>query len=165
MGHFKSNVRDIEFNLFEVFGTDQVLGSSPFADLDEQTARGMLREVAKLAEGPLAESFADADRNPPVFDPDTNSVTLPESFKKSWKALRDGEWWRLETAPELGGQLTPRTIVWAVAEQVLGSNPALHMYMAGAPFAGILYANGNEDHQQHRRREYPATPVPAVVIK
>jgi len=148
MGHFKSNVRDIEFNLFEVFGTDQVLGSSPFADLDEQTARGMLREVAKLAEGPLAESFADADRNPPVFDPDTNSVTLPESFKKSWKALRDGEWWRLETAPELGGQLTPRTIVWAAAEQVLGSNPALHMYMAGAPFAGILYANGNKSQQK-----------------
>ena len=23
MGHYKSNVRDIEFNLFEVFGTDQ----------------------------------------------------------------------------------------------------------------------------------------------
>ncbi|PZS18866.1 MAG: acyl-CoA dehydrogenase [Pseudonocardiales bacterium] len=144
MGHFKSNVRDIEFNLFEVFGTDLVLGTEPFTDLDEQTARGMLREVAKLAEGPLAESFADADRNPPVFDPDTNSVTLPESFKKSWKALHDSEWWRLETAPALGGQLAPRTLVWAIAEQVLGSNPALHMYMAGAPFAGILYANGND---------------------
>jgi alkylation response protein AidB-like acyl-CoA dehydrogenase len=148
MGHFKSNVRDIEFNLFEVFGTDQVLGKAPFADLDEETARGMLHEVAKLAEGPLAESFADADRNPPVFDPDTNSVTLPESFKKSWKALRDSEWWRLETTPELGGQLAPRSLVWAIAEQVLGSNPALHMYMAGAPFAGILYHNGNEQQKK-----------------
>ncbi|MFN2517914.1 MAG: acyl-CoA dehydrogenase [Jatrophihabitantaceae bacterium] len=148
MGHFKSNVRDIEFNLFEVFGTDQVLGTGPFADLDEQTARGMLHEVAKLAEGPLAESFADADRTPPVFDPDTNSVTLPVSLKKSWQALRESEWWRLETAPQLGGQLAPRTLVWAIAEQVLGSNPALHIYMAGAPFAGILFANGNEA-QQH----------------
>ncbi|MDT4962573.1 MAG: hypothetical protein QOF87_2220 [Pseudonocardiales bacterium] len=148
MGHFKSNVRDIEFNLFEVFGTDGVLGKEPFSDLDEETARGMLHEVAKLAEGPLAESFADADRNPPVFDPDTNSVTLPESLKKSWKALRDSEWWRLETAPELGGQLAPRTLVWGIAEQVLGSNPALHMYMAGAPFAGILYANGNEEQKK-----------------
>jgi alkylation response protein AidB-like acyl-CoA dehydrogenase len=148
MGHFKSNVRDIEFNLFEVFGTDQVIGKEPFADLDEETARGMLHEVAKLAEGPLAESFADADRNPPVFDPDTNSVTLPESLKKSWKALRDSEWWRLETTPDLGGQLAPRTLVWAVAEQILGSNPALHMYMAGAPFAGILYANGNEEQKR-----------------
>ena len=152
MGHYKSNVRDIEFNLFEVFGTDAVLGQGPYTDLDVDTARGMIAEVAKLAEGPLAESFADADRNPPVFDPNTNSVTLPESLKKSWKTLYDAEWWRLETIPELGGQLAPRTIVWALAEQVLGSNPALHMYMAGAPFAGILYANGNETQKKMAQR-------------
>jgi alkylation response protein AidB-like acyl-CoA dehydrogenase len=148
MGHFKSNVRDIEFNLFEVFGTDRVLGTGLFADVGTDTARGMIAEVAKLAEGPLAASFADADRNPPVFDPDTSSVTLPESFKQSFRALADSEWWRVETLPELGGQLVPRTVVWAVAEQVLGANPALHMYMAGAPFAGILYRNGNETQQK-----------------
>ena len=152
MGHYKSNVRDIEFNLFEVFGTDKVLGTAPFSDVDEETARGIVREVAKLAEGPLAESFADADRNPPVFDPNTNSVSLPEAFKKSFKTLLESEWWRLETLPELGGQLVPRTIVWAVAEQVLGSNPALHMYMAGAPFAGILYKNGNETQKKMAQR-------------
>ncbi|MDP9094297.1 MAG: acyl-CoA dehydrogenase [Actinomycetota bacterium] len=148
MGHYKSNVRDIEFNLFEVFGTDKVLGNGPFADVDEDTARGIIRQVAKLAEGPLAESFADADRTPPVFDPDTNSVRMPEAFRKSWNTLVESEWWRLETLPELGGQLVPRTVVWAVAEQILGSNPALHMYMAGAPFAGILYANGNESQKK-----------------
>ncbi len=108
--------------------------------------------MAKLAEGPLAESFADADRNPPVFDPATNSVTLPESFKKSYQTLLDSEWWRLETLPELGGQLVPRTVVWAVAEQILGANPALHMYMAGAPFAGILYQNGNETQKKMAQR-------------
>ncbi len=82
MGHYKSNVRDIEFNLFEVLGTGRAARARLFADIDEDTARGILAEVAQLAEGPLAASFADADRNPPVFDPDTNSVTLPESFKK-----------------------------------------------------------------------------------
>jgi alkylation response protein AidB-like acyl-CoA dehydrogenase len=148
MGHYKSNVRDIEFNLFEVFGTDKVLGQGLFKDLDEDTARGIIAEVAKLAEGPLAASFADGDRNPPVFDPDTNSVTMPESVKKSFKTLFDSEWWRLETVPELGGQIAPRTVVWSVAEQVLGSNPALHMYLAGAPFAGILYKNGNDEQKQ-----------------
>jgi len=152
MGHFKSNVRDIEFNLFEVFGTDQTLDTAPFAEVDVDTAKGIIEEVAKLAEGPLAESFADADRNPPVFDPDTYSVTIPESFKKSYKALQDSEWWRLETIPELGGQLLPRTVVWAVAEQILGANPALHMYMAGAPFAGILYHNGNETQKLMAQR-------------
>ena len=108
----------------------------------------MIAEVAKLAEGPLAASFADADRNPPVFDPETNSVTVPESLKKSWRTLYEAQWWRTETLPELGGQLVPRTLVWAIAEQVLGSNPALHMYLAGAPFAGILYRNGNETQQK-----------------
>jgi alkylation response protein AidB-like acyl-CoA dehydrogenase len=152
MGHYKSNVRDIEFNLFEVFGTDKVLGTAPFTDIDVETARGIVHEVAKLAEGPLAESFVDADRNPPVFDPDTNSVTLPASFRKSYKTLLESEWWRLETIPELGGQMAPRTIVWAVAEQVLGANPAIHMYMAGAPFAGILYANGNETQKKMAQR-------------
>ena len=148
MGHYKSNVRDIDFNLFEVFGTDAVLAKAPFEDLDEDTARGIIAEVAKLAEGPLAASFIDTDRNPPVFDPDTYSVTIPDPFKKSFKALLDSEWWRVETLPELGGQLVPRTVVWAIAEQVLGSNPALHMYMAGAPFAGILYRNGNETQKK-----------------
>ncbi len=144
MGHYKSNVRDLEFNLFEVFGTDELLGTGPFADLDEDTARGMLHEIVRLAEGPLAESFADADRNPPVFDPDTNQVTLLESFRKSYRALRAAEWWRLETVPELGGHLVPRALVWAVLEQILGANPALHMYGAGAPFASIIYVNGND---------------------
>jgi alkylation response protein AidB-like acyl-CoA dehydrogenase len=152
MGHFKSNVRDIEFNLFEVFGTDKVLENAPFDDLDVETARGMISEVAKLAEGPLAESFFDGDRNPPVFDPATNSVKMPESIKKSFKTLYDSEWWRTETIPELGGQLVPRTLTWAIAEQVLGSNPALHMYMAGAPFAGILYKNGNETQKKMAQR-------------
>src|SRR6476469_9378861 len=148
MGHFKSNVRDIEFNLFEVFGTDKTLETAPFADVDVDTARGMIAEVAKLAEGPLAASFADADRNPPVFDPETHTVKIPESFKKSYKVLHDSEWWRIETLPELGGQLVPRTLVWAIGEQVLGANPALHMYKAGAPFAGILYKNGNETQKK-----------------
>jgi len=151
MGHYKSNLRDVEFNVFEVFGTDERLGKAPFADLDVQTARGMLAEVVRLAEGPLAESFADADRNPPVFDPATNSVTIPESFKKSYRAMRDAEWWRLEAVPELGGQLVPRTIVWAVGEQFLGANPAAYLYQAGVPFAAIIHLNGNETQKKIAR--------------
>ncbi|MGZ4654769.1 acyl-CoA dehydrogenase family protein, partial [Oryzihumus sp.] len=70
MGHYRSNLRDIEFNLFEVFGRDQVLGTGPFADMDVDTARTILDEVERLASGPLADSFTDSDRNPPVFDPE-----------------------------------------------------------------------------------------------
>jgi alkylation response protein AidB-like acyl-CoA dehydrogenase len=152
MGHYKSNVRDIEFNLFEVLGTDALLGTPPFTDIDEDTARGIIAEVARLAEGPVGESFADGDRNPPVFDPETHSVTLPESIKRSFQALQQAEFWRLETSPELGGQVAPRTVVWAVAEQILGANPALHIYLAGPPFASILYALGNEKQRMMAQR-------------
>ena len=97
MGHFKSNVRDIEFNLFEVFGTDKILGSGPFHDLDEDTVRGIIEEVAKLAEGPLAASFVDADRNPPVFDPASHSVTdarVVQEVLQGRAATASGGGWR-----------------------------------------------------------------------
>ena len=96
MSHYKSNIRDIEFNLFEVLGRDQVLGRGLFEEIDTETARSILAEVDRLAREDLAESFEDGDRNPPVFDPATHSVTLPESFKKSMRAIHEGEWWRLD---------------------------------------------------------------------
>src|SRR5580765_5990055 len=96
MGHYKSNLRDLEFTLCEVLGRGDVMGTGPFAEMDADTARSVLDEVARLAEGPLAESFADADRNPPVFDPATHTVTMPESFKRSFRTLMDAEWFRLE---------------------------------------------------------------------
>jgi alkylation response protein AidB-like acyl-CoA dehydrogenase len=142
MGHFKSNLRDIEFNLFEVLRRQDLLGSGPFADVDEDTARGILDEVKRLAEGPVAESFADADRNPPVFDPATHSVTMPESFKRSYKAFIDAEWFRLELPPELGGTTVPRTLGWAVAELILGANPAVWMYSSLGSFSHALWRMG-----------------------
>ncbi len=148
MGHYKANLRDIEFNLFEVFGLGERLGQGPFADLDEETARGILSEVTRLAEGPVAASFLETDRTPPVFDPATNSVTMPEGFKKSYKALMDAEWWRLDVQPELGGQEAPRSLHWALAELILGANPAVHMYSSGPAFARLLFELGTPDQKK-----------------
>jgi alkylation response protein AidB-like acyl-CoA dehydrogenase len=142
MGHFKSNLRDIEFNLFEVLRRQELLGAGPYADVDEETARGILDEVRRLAEGPIAESFADADRNPPVFDPATHSVTMPDSFKTSYQAFVDAEWFRLELPAELGGTTVPRSIAWSVAELVLGANPAVWMYAGMGSFSHALWLMG-----------------------
>src|SRR5215469_3027951 len=142
MGHFKSNLRDIEFNLFEVLNRQQLLGTAPFGELDEQTARGILDEVNRLAVGPVAESYAAADRNPPVFDPATHSVRMPDEFKKSYQAFLDAEWFRLELPPELGGISVPRSLVWSVAELVLGANPAVWMYSSLGSFSKALWLMG-----------------------
>src|ERR1044071_8151726 len=128
MGHYKSNVRDLEFNLFEVFNVQDHLGTGPFEQSDEDTARSVLAEVKNLAEGVLGDSFVDAARNPPVFDPATHSATLPESLKKSYQAVWDGEWYRLFLPNELGGFGTPPSVTWAASELLLGANPAVYMY-------------------------------------
>ncbi|WP_426374783.1 acyl-CoA dehydrogenase [Rhodococcoides fascians] len=163
MGHYKSNLRDLEFNLFELFGLDETLEGANFGDMDGEVARDMLREVVRLAEGPLAESFADADRNPPVFDPETHSLKLPESFKKSYKALADGEWWRVGLDEEVGGMSAPRNLLWGINEMLLGSQPAAFMYSAGPGFANILYHNGTDEQKEWAKvaveRQWGATMV------
>ncbi|MDQ1625849.1 MAG: hypothetical protein QOJ49_1347, partial [Actinomycetota bacterium] len=112
MGHYKSNLRDIEFNLFEVFGRQEIFGAGAYAELDEDTARNILTEIERLATNELAESLLDGDRNPPVFDPATSSVTMPDSFKKSFKAYQDAEWWRMDVPEELGGIVVPPSLRW-----------------------------------------------------
>ncbi|MFJ1912829.1 acyl-CoA dehydrogenase [Streptomyces sp. NPDC088147] len=144
MGHYKSNLRDIEFNLFEVLGRDKLYGSGPFAEMDVETAKSILEEVTRLAENDLAESFADADRNPPVFDPETNTAPVPAAFKKSYQAYMDSEYWRLGLPEEIGGTTSPRSLIWAYAELLLGANPAVWMYASGPAFAGVLFEEGNE---------------------
>jgi alkylation response protein AidB-like acyl-CoA dehydrogenase len=151
MGHYKSNLRDIEFNLFEVLGRDAVYGTGPFTEMDVETAKSVLAEIGRLAENELAESYADADRNPPVFDPETNTASIPESFKKSYKAYMDAEWWRLGTPEALGGTPTPRSLLWSFAETILGSNPAVWMYASGPAFAGVLLDEGTDEQHKWAR--------------
>ena len=88
--------------------------------------------MARLAEGPIAESFADGDRNPPVFDPKTHSVTLPEAFKKSVRAVLDAGWDKVGLDEALGGTPMPKALSWALHEHILGANPAVCMYAGGA---------------------------------
>jgi alkylation response protein AidB-like acyl-CoA dehydrogenase len=163
MGHYKSNVRDLEFNLFEVLGVQDRLGKGVLAESDEETARGVLSELNKLATGPLAESYTDADRNPPVYDPKTFSVKIPESFKKSYRQLLDGEWWRLGLTNELGGFGLPPTVQWAASELILGANAPLFMYLAGPNFAMIVNNNGTAEQKRWAQfmidRQWGATMV------
>ena len=148
MGHYKSNVRDLEFNLFEVLDLEKVLVTGEFGDLDGESVREMLAEASRMAEGPLAESFAESDRHPPTFDPDAHTVSIPEPFKKSLRTWHDGEWFRIGLAEGVGGVPAPNMVAWAINEFALGANPAAFMYLAGTVFAGILHGIGNEDQKR-----------------
>ncbi len=148
MTHYKSNQRDLEFNLFEVFGADERMGKGPYAEMDVDTARHVLDEVNRLASGVLSDSFVSSDRVPPVYDPATKSVTMPEDFKKSFNALMDAQWWRLDLPKHLGGTGAPPSLRWAASEMLLGANPGAFMFMSGPGFAAILDSLGNEDQKR-----------------
>ncbi|GAA3343996.1 acyl-CoA dehydrogenase [Amorphoplanes nipponensis] len=148
MSHYKSNLRDLEFNLFEVFGADRAFGQAPFDGIDAETARDVLAEVNRLAREDLAASYTEADRNPPRFDPATNTADLPEAFKKSYAAFMASEFWRLDLPEALGGTLAPRALWWAIAEQILGANAPVWMYSSGPSFAHVVHVEGTEEQKQ-----------------
>ncbi|GAB3622507.1 acyl-CoA dehydrogenase [Mariniluteicoccus endophyticus] len=144
MSHYKSNLRDTKFNLFEVLGREAVLGTGPAEDMDRETAEAVLDEMAHLCETKLAESFFDGDRTPPVYDPEKRTVEVTESFKKGFAEYMDSEWWRIELPESLGGQPTPPSLRWSAVEFLLGANPAMYMYSAGPKFGHVVYDNGTE---------------------
>ena len=148
MSHYRSNVRDIEFNLFEVFGLGERIGKAPFADFDEESTKEIIREVDRFARSVIAESYTSSDRNPPVYDPQTRTVVLPEDFRATFQAVLDSEWWRLGLPESLGGSGAPNTVRWAAAELILGANPAIFMYLSGASSARILNVIGNDEQRR-----------------
>lgn len=83
MGHYKPNVRDLKFNLFEFLRGQRMMGAGIFSEIDRDTVETILDTLAELASDVLADSFEDADRNPPEFDPLTHSVRLPDALKKA----------------------------------------------------------------------------------
>ncbi len=142
MGHYKSNLRDIEFTLFDVLERGEVLGRGRYADIDVETGRSILAEVDRLAREEIADSYQEADHNLPVYDPTARTVTLPDSFKRTFRALMDAEWYKFALPPELGGRPVPPSLYWAGAELILGANAAVWMYATGPSFAHVIWRNG-----------------------
>ena len=150
MGHYRSNVRDLEFNLFEVLGLDAVLDSGAYGDLDTATVRDILREVARLSEGPIADSFVDADRNPPRFLPDEHTIAVPDSVRPAVTAFKDAGWWRIGMSDVIGGVPAPAPVTWAVNEMMVCANPAIQWYSTPV-MSQVLALVGTEQQQRWAR--------------
>jgi alkylation response protein AidB-like acyl-CoA dehydrogenase len=147
MTHYRSNVADLRFNLFELLDLGGLLREGGY-EIDAETVGEMLVEVERLAAGPVAESFAEVDRNPPVYDPATHSVRMPEAFKRSYRAWMDAEWWRMDMPPQAGGQRAPRMLWWALVELIQGAQAPVFVFGGGPSFAGLLHTLGTPAQQR-----------------
>jgi alkylation response protein AidB-like acyl-CoA dehydrogenase len=144
MGHYRSNVRDLEFNLFEVHRIQDHLHRWP--DLDRDTAADVLREMDRFAREEWAESFVTADRQPPRLE--DGEVTLPQALKDSIEAAHQGGWSRMGLPQDLGGIELPPSLFWATQELLLGANPTAVFYLSGPLFARILHEEGTEEQRR-----------------
>ncbi|MFE2995987.1 acyl-CoA dehydrogenase [Nocardia sp. NPDC059246] len=148
MSHYKANLRDIEFNLFEVLGIGELLDQGAYGDLDADTAREMLAEAKRLAEGPIAESFVEADRNPVEFIPDQHTITVPESLKKTVAAVNEAGYSGLGMAEEMGGVPAPNALIWGIQEMLVAANNSASFFNMGPLMHKVLFDEGTEQQQK-----------------
>ena len=131
INHYKSNLRDVVFNLFEFFKIqDTVLGQEPFTAIDEETSKEILANFSRFCEDELAVSFAEGDRTPLTLSED-GDVTLPAGVREALDKYYDGQWNLIEYPEDLGGYGAPRSLQWSCFEFLSGANPPVGFYLLG----------------------------------
>ena len=141
--HYKANLRDITFNLFELWDTADRLGKPPFEGLDEETVRTMLETFEQFATSEIAPSYLDSDRVGLKLD-DQGNVAIPESLKKALHAYYEAEWYYLELPEHMGGYGAPPSVLWSVFELGVGANAAFAFYLFGQFIARIIDGLGTD---------------------
>ena len=148
MGHFRSNLRDLEFNLFEVFRVQDRLDTGA-------VRRGRHRHRPRGAQGAQRRGHGAARRVVRRRRPQPARLR-PGHPHGHAAAVAQG---RLQGAlgrrvvaagparPSSAATASRRRVQWAAAELILGSNPAAFMYLAGPSFAAV------RPPQRHRRAE------------
>lgn len=146
--HYKSNLRDIFFNLFEVLEIQRTsLGHGAFAGFDEAAARDALTQFERFAQAELAPSFVEGDRTPLTLDKAGN-VTLPPGVRDAILAYHKADWAKLDLPEHLGGYGAPPSVIWSKFELMAGAHAAVTFYMLGTAIAYVIDRLGTEDQKK-----------------
>ena len=145
------DLRDIKFQLFEVFKIGEtLLGKGRYADYDVDTCNMVLDQAAKFAESELAPTYPDeVHRKPVEATLKDGKVTTPEAYKRLYKLYCEAGYMATADQPEVGGQGFPAIIAAACANMFLSCNQAFIMYPGLTHGAARLM----EDFFQHPLRD------------
>ncbi len=149
VSHYKSNLRDIEFNIFEVLKVQDYLDDELWPGVDADTIRDVLVEIERLAREDYAASYVDQDRIP--LELVDGEIRLPESVKKSIAAFKEGGWDNLGLPVEMGGTPMPAPVTWSMTEMLTAANTAVQFYAGGALFARVLFEEGTDEQKEFAR--------------
>ncbi len=149
VSHYKSNLRDVEFNLFELFRVQDYLNQELWPGVDADTIRDVLTEIERLAREEYASSYVDQDRIP--LELVDGEVHLPESVKRSIAAFKEAGWDSIGLPLEMGGTPFPGPVQWSMSEMLLAANTTVQFYAGGALFSRVLFDEGTEEQKDFAR--------------
>ncbi len=138
--------RDVDFVLYEQLKVDEFSKHELYAEFNKKTIDLIVNEARMLAVKEILPTRKEGDEEGCKFE--GGKVTTPESFKKVYNLLKEGEWIAMPEDPEWGGQGMPRTVAMAAAEYFNGANYALMMYPGLTHGAGKLVETFGTERQK-----------------
>ena len=138
--------RDIDFVLHEQLKVETLSKHQRYAEFNRKAIDLIVSEARNLAVKEVLPTQVDGDRIGAQFS--NGKVTVPPSFHKAWKSLKDGDWMALTEDPEWGGQGMPRSVATAAMEYVMAANFAFIMHAGLTHGAGKLVETFGNDQQK-----------------
>jgi len=147
MNHYKADLRELEFALFEQFGLGDLLKTSAFKHMGADDARLILKEAYHFATSVIGPTMVSSDRTGCTLE--NGTAKAPKELREVWKKFYADGWNLLTASQANGGQGAPSLLGIAVTEMVNGANPGFGMYPGlsmGA--AAVIRAFGTPEQKE-----------------
>lgn len=144
MSHYQAPLTDMQFNLFDLWQTQQFWQQQPALQesLDQDTASAILAEAAKVTAELIAPYAKTADEQGVRLQ--DGVVTTPAHYKECYRQLCEGGWTGLAGDPTYGGMGMPKTLASLYEEMMCSADIAFSLYSgltAGACVALLQHAD------------------------
>ena len=128
--------RDVDFVLHEQFRAGDLAKHEKYAEFNRKTIDLIVTEARNFALKELLPINKEGDEIGVTFD--AGKVSVPESFHRAYKLLKEGEWIAMAEDVEVGGQGMPHLVERAASDFLLGANFAFMLYSGLTHGAGKL---------------------------
>ncbi|HKI99662.1 MAG TPA: acyl-CoA dehydrogenase [bacterium] len=144
---YKSDLRELEFMLFDQFRLAELFSTAPYKHFSEEDARMILKEAHTFAAEVIGPTMRASDQRGCEKTPD--GVKVPPEFHDLWRQYYENGWNTLEMPEAEGGQGAPRLLGVAVGEMMTGANTAFDMYpgLSNAA-AAVIRAVGTPEQRE-----------------
>lgn len=141
MAQFKTDLRDIYFNLFNVLKIQDHTGYA------ENDMKDIINECNKFIEKEIYPSRTIGDQEGVQLSKD-GKVTVPPSFHKPFKSYYENGWFGIGYPEEIGGMPSPHSVSLVCQSIMNGANVSFAMYPGLTRGAmDVILKVGTQDQQ------------------